>query len=114
MPRVKRGVAHLKKRKSLHKRVKGFQGGRKNLLKVAKVASIKAGAHAYRDRRVKKRTMRSLWLVRLNAALREQGLSYSKFSGLLKAKGIILNRKVMSDIAKDHPTLFTELVNTTK
>lgn len=114
MPRVKRGVSHNKKRRSLMKRVKGFGGGRKNLLKQAKTADTKAGAHAYRDRRVKKRNMRSLWQIRINAGLRQLGTSYSKFMGKLKEKDIELNRKVISELAKDYPAVFEKLVENNK
>ena len=86
MPRVKRGVGHVKKRRALHKRVKGFEGGRKTLIKLAKTADTKAGAYAYSDRRKKKRTMRRLWQVRINAAVRALGTTYSHFIGDCKKK----------------------------
>jgi large subunit ribosomal protein L20 len=114
MPRVKRGKGHLKRRKALHRQTKGFEAGRKNLVKIAKTAVLKAGAHAYRDRRVKKRDFRSLWQTRINAAVRPHGLSYSKFMGKLKEKGIILDRKVLSEIAVKYPEIFTGIVNAVK
>ena len=114
MPRVKRGVGHVKRRRSLHKRVKGFEGGRKNLIKVAKTADTKAGAYAYVDRRKKKRTMRGLWQVRINAAVRNFGLSYSQFMGGLKKKNIALDRKVLSEIAAQEPTVFAKIVEAVK
>lgn len=114
MPRVKRGKGHLKRRKALHRQTKGFEGGRKNLVKVAKTAVLKAGAHAYRDRRVKKRTMRALWQVRLNAAVRPYGLSYSRFMDALKKKGIALDRKVLSELAAKYPAVFAKLVEAVK
>ncbi len=114
MPRVKRGVGHVKKRRNLHKRVKGFEGGRKNLIKVAKTADTKAGAYAYADRRKKKRTMRGLWQVRINAAVRKFDLSYSKFMGGLKKKNIELDRKVLSEIAAKEPQVFAKIVEAVK
>lgn len=114
MPRVKRGVGHVKKRRKLMKRVKGFEGGRKNLLKLAKTADTKAGAHAYRDRRRKKREFRRLWQVRINAAVRDLGLSYSKFMGGLKKKNINLDRKVLSEIAAKEPKIFKKIVEMVK
>ena len=110
MSRVKRGLSHLKKRRNLLKRVKGFEGGQKNLIKRAKTAELKAGANAYRDRRVKKRTMRGLWQIRINAAVREHGMSYSAFMGALKKKGILLDRKVLSELAHKHPSIFKTIV----
>ncbi len=114
MSRVKRGLSHLKKRRNLLKRVKGFEGGQKNLIKRAKTAELKAGANAYRDRRVKKRDFRGLWQVRINAAVREHGMSYSVFMNVLKKKGIRLDRKVLSTLAKDHPIIFKEIVAAVK
>ncbi len=114
MPRVKRGKGHLKKRKSLLKRVKGFRWGRKNLIKLAKTADMKAGANAYRDRKIKKREARAIWQVRINAATRNLGLSYSKFTGLLKKKEVGLNRKVLSEIAAEKPEVFEKIVEFVK
>ncbi len=114
MPRVKRGLMHAKKRRGLLKRVKGFEGGKKKLIKLAKMADTKAGAHAYRDRRVKKRTMRGLWQVKIGAAVKEMGLSYSKFMGGLKKKEIALDRKVLSQIADQHPSVFAKIVEESK
>ncbi|OGH82207.1 MAG: 50S ribosomal protein L20 [Candidatus Magasanikbacteria bacterium RIFCSPLOWO2_12_FULL_47_9b] len=114
MPRVKRGVGHLKKRKNLMKRVKGFSQGRKHLLKQAKMADTHAGIHAYRDRRVKKRTMRGLWQIRINGAVRELGMTYSTFIHALKEKNIGLNRKVLSEIAAQKPEIFEKIVSLVK
>ncbi len=114
MPRVKRGVSHVKKRKNLLKAVKGYRHGRKKLIRQAKTAVLKAGAHAFRDRRAKKRTARRLWQVRLNAALRPLELSYSKFIALLKKNNVELDRKVLSDMAQKNPTMFTKLVEKLK
>lgn len=114
MPRVKRGVIHTKNRRNILKKAKGYKWGRKKLIKLAKTATIKAGAYAYRDRRVKKRVNRQLWQVQLNAAVREYGLSYSKFiAGLKKAK-IELDRKVLAEIAKKEPKVFAKIVEKIK
>ena len=110
MPRVKRGTTHNKKRRSLLKRVKGFEGGRKKLIKLAKTADTKAGAYAYRDRRNKKRTARRLWQVRINAASRKSGVSYSRLMGALKANNSLLNRKVLSEIGAQAPESFERIV----
>lgn len=96
------------------KRVKGFGAGRKNLIKIAKTADTHAGMHAYRDRRVKKRTARGLWQVNINAAARELGTTYSKFMAALKAGNIALDRKVLSGIADKHPQVFTKIVESVK
>ena len=114
MPRVKRGVIHTKKRRALLKRVKGFRGGLKNLMKEARTADLRAGMHAYRDRRVKKRTFRRLWNVRINAAARLNEMSYSTFMGALKEKQVGLNRKVLSEIAKDKPAVFSKIAEFVK
>ncbi len=110
MPRVKRGMRHAKRRSNILKRVKGFEGGRKKLLKLAKTADTKAGAHAYRDRRVKKRTTRNLWQVKINAEIRKHGMSYSKFMGALKKNDMVFDRKVLSQIAEKHPKVFAAIV----
>jgi large subunit ribosomal protein L20 len=110
MPRVKRGVQHAKRRRSLLAKTKGMMWGRKSKIKLARVAELKAGAYAFRDRRAKKRTFRQLWQVRLNAALRPLGMSYSRFMDGVHKAGIQLDRKVLSSIAKDHPAVFNALV----
>lgn len=110
MSRVKRGKSHLKRRKNLMKRVKGFQAGRKNLIKLAKVAETKAGAYAYADRRKKKRDFRGLWQTRLNAAAHLNGTSYSRLMHSLKTKGVAMNRKVLSEIAVQYPAVFKKIV----
>ena len=114
MPRVKRGILHIKKRARILKQTKGYKWGRKNLIKQAITASHKAGAHAFRDRRIKKRINRRLLQVRLNAATREHGLSYSKFISLLKAKKIGLDRKVLSEIALKKPEIFAAITKLVK
>ncbi|MFH1286409.1 MAG: 50S ribosomal protein L20 [Candidatus Magasanikbacteria bacterium] len=114
MPRVKRGITHIKKRRKLMKRVKGFRGGLKNRIKLAKTADTRAGMHAYRDRRVKKRNMRRLWQVQINAAIRALGGSYSTFIGGLKKKDVEIDRKVLSKIAQDHPKVFEKIAEFVK
>lgn len=110
MPRVKRGVSVRKRHKNLLAKTKGFRQGRKNLVKQARQASVKAMTHAFRDRRTKKRTFRALWIIRLNAALRTHGLTYSRFIPMLEKANITLNRKVLSELAVDHPTEFEAVV----
>ncbi|HBF67417.1 MAG TPA: 50S ribosomal protein L20 [Candidatus Magasanikbacteria bacterium] len=114
MPRVKRAIMHLKKRRTLMKRAKGFGGSRKKLLKQAKVAVTRAGAYAYRDRRVKKREFRRLWNVRINAAVRSYGLSYSAFMNLLKKAGIGLDRKILAMLGAEKPAVFAKIVEQVK
>ncbi|MEK7644027.1 MAG: 50S ribosomal protein L20 [Patescibacteria group bacterium] len=114
MPRVKRGMHHAKRRRGLLKRVKGFEGGRKSLMKVAKVADLKAGSYALRDRRVKKRDSRALWQVKINAAVRAFDLSYSQFMGLLKKNNIELDRKILSNLAANHSVIFEAIVKAVK
>ena len=96
------------------KRVKGFEAGRKKLIKLAKTADTKAGAHAYRDRRRKKREFRQLWQVRINAAVRQLGGNYSRLMGGLKKNNIKLDRKVLSQIAAQNPDIFKKIVESIK
>ncbi|MBU0649038.1 50S ribosomal protein L20 [Patescibacteria group bacterium] len=114
MPRVKRGKAHLAKRKKLLKKTKGYKWGRKKLIKIAKTAVTKAGAHAYSDRRKKKRTRRALWLIKINAGLRKHGLTYSKFMGALKKKNIEIDRKILAQLAENEPKVFKALIEKVK
>ena len=114
MARVKRGVQHVKRRKSLMKKVKGMMWGRKSKIRLARPAMLKAGVNAYRDRRNKKRSFRRLWQVRINAAVRPLGLSYSTFMDKLKKTNVMLDRKILSTIAKDHPVLFKNIVESLK
>jgi large subunit ribosomal protein L20 len=110
MSRVKRGVvAHARHRKVL-KQAKGYYGRRKNTIRVAKQAVDKAGQYAYRDRKVKKRTFRALWIQRINAAARLHGLTYGRFIHGLNNAGIELDRKVLADIAVREPQTFQSLV----
>lgn len=103
MPRVKRGPAHVKKRRKILKDVKGYKWGRKKLVRLAKTARTKAGAHAFVDRRKKKRTTRALWQIKISAFVKEQGLSYSRFINLLKVNKVELDRKILADLAVNHP-----------
>ena len=111
MARVKGGVTAHARHKKVLKKAKGYYGRRKNTFRTANAAVEKAGLYAYRDRKAKKRNFRSLWIVRINAAVREEGLTYSRFiSGLAKA-GIELDRKVMADIAMNEPAAFKGLIS---
>jgi len=114
MPRVKRGIGHVKRRKAILKRVKGYAYGRKSLIKLAQTAETKAGAHAYKDRRLKKRNNRRLWQVKINAAVRALGMNYSTFMGSLKKKDIAIDRKVLADVAEHHPQVFEKIVEAAK
>lgn len=114
MTRVKRGVMTKKRHKNILKKAKGYRWGRKKLFTQAKEAVIKAGKYARRDRRAKKRTFRSLWIVRLNNALRENGMVYRDFIAILKAKKITLDRKVLSELAVENPAIFKKLVEAIK
>ena len=110
MARVKRGVTSHAKHKKVLKAAKGFYGRRKNTIRIAKQAVEKSMQYAYRDRKNRKRTFRALWIQRLNAAVREQGLTYSRFiDGLAKA-GIEVDRKVLSDLAIHEPAAFGAIV----
>lgn len=104
--RVKRGIHRHRRVKKLKSKVKGFRGMKRTTVKKAKEAVIKAGQNAYRDRKLKKRTFRSLWTVRLNAACREHGASYSVVIAALKKAQIALDRKALSELAIHHPDAF--------
>jgi len=101
---------HIKRRKNILKRTKGMMWGRKSKITLAKTAMTKAGVNAYRDRKLKKRDNRALNQVRINAAVRELGTSFSKFMGSLKSRKIELDRKVLAQIARDYPAVFAKLV----
>ena len=114
MARVKRGVTSHAKHKKVLKAAKGFYGRRKNTIRIAKQAVEKSMQYAYRDRKNRKRTFRALWIQRLNAAVREHGLTYSRFiDGLAKA-GVEVDRKVLSDIAIREPEAFAAIVEQAK
>ncbi|MFN3604436.1 MAG: 50S ribosomal protein L20 [Leptonema sp. (in: bacteria)] len=112
--RVKTTKIHHKKRKKILKLAKGFRGGRKLLYRVAKTTVMHALQHAYNSRKVKKRDYRKLWIVRINAAVREHGLSYSQFMSLLKKANINLNRKSLADLAFSEPKAFDQLIQEVK
>lgn len=114
MARVKRGVSASKRRKNVLELAKGFRWRRSKNYVAAKEAVIKAGKYAHRDRRAKKRTNRRLWILRLNNAVREFGISYSAFINILKSKQVELDRKVLSEIAAKHPAIFAKLVEKVK
>lgn len=114
MPRVKRGTTHVKKRRKLLAKAKGFKWGRKKLIKLAKTAVVKAGAHAYADRRKKKRVNRGLWQIKISAFLKANDMSYSKFMGALKAKQIELDRKVLADLAEHNQEVMIKLLEEVK
>ena len=114
MPRVKRGVVRRQKRKKLSKLTKGYFQNKSKLYKFMREAAEKAGVYAYVGRKRKKRDYRSLWVVRINAAARENGLSYSQFIKGLALAGITLDRKMLADLAVTEPTAFAALVTQAK
>jgi len=114
MPRVKRGTQHVKRRKNLLKKVKGMMWKRKSSIKLARPAFLKAGVNAYRDRRNKKRAFRQLFQIRINAGVRPFGLSYSRFMDALKKANIEIDRKILSTLAKDQPSVFAKIVEKVK
>ena len=114
MARVKRGVQAKARHKKVLKQAKGFRGARSRTYKVAKQAVMRAGQYAYRDRRVKKRVFRSLWIVRINAAARENGLTYSKLIAGLKKANIDLDRKVLASIAVNDKEAFSKIAEQAK
>jgi large subunit ribosomal protein L20 len=114
MPRVKRGTTHVKRRKRLLKQTKGYKWGRKNLIRLASTASTLAGAHAYRDRRLKKRTSRALWQIKINAFARENDLSYSKLINLLKVNKVELDRKILADLSTSNKKVLQAVIDQVK
>ena len=114
MARVKRGVMHAKRRRNLLKKVKGYKWGRKSKIKLAKIAATKAGVFSYKHRREYKRDMRGLWQIHINAGVRPLGITYSKFIDALKKKNIILDRKILSNLAQEYPKLLEAVVNKIK
>jgi large subunit ribosomal protein L20 len=114
MPRVTHAAARKKRKKKIFKAAKGYFGGRKNLYRTAKDAVEKGWEHAYRDRKKKKRNFRRLWITRINAAARENDLSYSRFMNGLKLSGIELDRKALADLAVRDPGAFTNLAEQAK
>ena len=114
MPRVKRGVTARARHKKVLSQAKGFTQRRKNVYRVAKQAVMKAGQYAYRDRRARKRVFRALWIARINAAVREQGMTYSVFMAGLKKAAIEIDRKVLADLAVQDKPAFSRIVEQAK
>lgn len=114
MPRSVNAVASRRRRKKILKAAKGYFGARRNVYTVAKNAVERAMVYAYRDRKNKKRAFRRLWIARINAATRAEGLSYSRFIHLLDQKDIRLNRKVLADLAMNHPETFKAVVDSVR
>ena len=114
MPRANSSVPRHRRHRKIVKQAKGYYGARSRTFKSAKDAVIKAGLYAYRDRRQRKRQFRRLWITRINAACRLNGMPYSAFINALNVKGIILNRKVLAEMAVRDPQAFTDLVNSVK
>ena len=114
MPRVKRGTAAHKRKKRILREARGYQGARSRLIKTAREALHRGWQYAYRDRRQRKRQFHRLWIVRINAAARENGLSYSRFMHGLKSAGVEVDRKVLADLASSDPKAFSELAELAK
>lgn len=110
MPRATNKVASRQKRKKILKQAKGYWGSRGNVYTIAKTAVEKGLVHAYRDRKLKKRSFRQLWIVRINAAARMNGTTYSKLINSLNDKGVVINRKILASLAAENPNAFSELV----
>jgi len=110
MTRIKRGKIATQKRERLLRRVKGFKWGRKAKERLAKEALLHAGRHAYRGRKEKKREFRRLWQIKINAAARQHGLTYSQFMHKLRIANIRLNRKILADLAENEPAVFSKIV----
>ncbi|NNG06110.1 MAG: 50S ribosomal protein L20 [Desulfobacteraceae bacterium] len=111
MPRVKRGSKARQRRKKVLKAAKGYRGGQSRLFKTASISVNRAGMFAYRDRRARKRDFRRLWIIRINAAARENGLSYSQLMGGLHKAGIDLDRKILAEIAVSDPAAFAQVAD---
>jgi len=114
MSRVKRGVTKRKRRKKIIKQAKGFKWGRKAKFRLAKDALRHAWTYAYRDRRAKKREFRQLWNIKINAICRENGISYSQFINAIKKSNVIIDRKILSQLAEFHPDIFKKIINEVK
>jgi large subunit ribosomal protein L20 len=110
MARVKRGVTTRAKHKNILEQAKGYYGRRKNTIRIARQAVEKAGQYAYRDRKINKRNFRALWIQRINAAVRVEGLTYSQFMHGVKLAGIELDRKVMADLAMNEGAMFSTII----
>ena len=114
MPRANSSIPRHRRNRKIIKQAKGYYGARSRTFKSAKDAVIRAGLYAYRDRRQRKRQFRRLWIIRINAACRLNGMSYSTFINALNTKGIELNRKILADLAVRDPQAFTDLVDSVK
>jgi large subunit ribosomal protein L20 len=114
MPRAKGGAKTRQRRKKILKKAKGYVGGRSRLYRPAAETVLRAGAFAYRDRKAKKRLSRRLWIARINAACREAGLTYSVFISALKKAGVLLDRKILAEMAVRDPAGFSKLAETAK
>lgn len=114
MTRIKGGLLHAKRRRGILKHTKGFRWGRKSKIKLAKPAKMKAGQYAFNDRKIKKRINRGVWNVKINAAIREFGMSYSRFIDALKKNNVALDRKILSQLAQHHETVFAKVVESVK
>ena len=114
MTRVKRGTLHHKKRKHIIEYTKGFRWGRKSKLAAAKQGVMKAWTYAYRDRKVKKRLNRGLWHIHINAEVRKNGLTYSRFMGALRKNNIAVDRKILSQLSAAYPEVFAKIVEKVK
>ena len=112
MPRARKGTQTAKKRRSVLRHTKGYRWGRKSKNKAAKVALMRAWTYAYRERRARKRDFRSLWQVKINAAARENGTTYSRFISALTKSNVILDRKTLADLAENEPEAFKSVVET--
>lgn len=110
MTRIKGGLLHAKRRRGILKHTKGYRWGRKSKIKVAKVAKMKAGQHAFVGRRTKKRLARKLWEVRINAAARRLGMTYSRLMDALKKRHIGLDRKILAQLAVEKPAIFEKIL----
>ncbi len=109
--RTIKGAARNKAKRRLYKRAKGYRGGRGNLLRTVKETLVRAEVYAYRDRRVRRREFRKLWIIRINAAVRQRGMRYSEFIGGLKKAGIELDRRTLSEMAIHEPAAFDQIVD---
>jgi len=110
MVRIKRGTIANKRRKNVLKNTKGYRWGRKSKYRSAKQAVTKALTYSYRDRKVRKRTFRQLWQIHIGSAVREQGMSYSKFMDLMKKGEVAIDRKILADLAENNPEIFKKIV----
>ena len=114
MPRVRRGYKARHRRKKILKAAKGYRGGQSKLFKTASISVDRAGMFAYRDRRARKRDFRKLWIIRINAAARENGLTYSRLMGGLHKAGIEIDRKILAEMAVNDPAVFSQVANLAK